>query len=68
MHTATACTAGAPNSSSVVEGSEQGNTSLDPVLLGLVAGKLHSKHKVGGVASGGESACNSHMNNSVNKW
>ena len=41
----------------VVEGTEQGHAALDPVLLGLVGGDLHSKHEVGGVTGGGQRAC-----------
>lgn len=41
----------------VVEGTQHGHASLDPVLLGTVAGDLHREHKVGGVARGGQSTC-----------
>ena len=41
---------------SVVEGTEQCHTPLDPVVLRLAGGNLHRHHIVSRVASSGESA------------
>lgn len=36
----------------VVQGTDEGHTTLYPVLLGLIGGDLHSNDVVGGVARG----------------
>ena len=45
-------------SCSVVECGQHGDSSLGPVLLRLVTGQLHRKHKVGGVSGSRQSTCN----------
>jgi len=47
----------------VVEGTEQGDSSLDPVTLGLGGGNFQRKHEVGGMSGGRQRACTSQHNN-----
>lgn len=39
-----------------VELAQQGHTTSDPVLLGLVGGENHGNHEIGGMARGGQRA------------